>query len=148
MIKTYRIGDVAALLNLKPFVLRFWETEFRQLRPQRTPKGQRVYTEKDVELLRRIRYLLHEKGMTIDGARRKLSGKASPAPGCPPLNTERLEARMQSLPLSLSLSPQEPEDRGSTAKNPAPAARPASSGALREILEQLRAVRALLVKEL
>ena len=107
MIKTYRIGDVAALLNLKTYVLRFWETEFRQLCPLRTPRGQRIYTEKDVELLRRIQYLLHEKGMTIDGARRKLLGRASPAPGSPALNTERLEARMQSLPLSLS--PQEPE---------------------------------------
>lgn len=98
--KTYKIGDVAALLNLKTYVLRFWETEFRQLRPHRTPKGQRIYTEKDVELLRRIQYLLHEKGMTIEGARRRLSEKKAPASQAP-LDSERLETRFQNLPLSI-----------------------------------------------
>ncbi len=70
--KTYRIGDVATLLELKSYVLRFWETEFSQLAPLRTGKGQRLYTEEHVTLLKRIKYLLHEQGMTIDGARRVL----------------------------------------------------------------------------
>ena len=69
---TYRIGEVAELLDLKTHVLRFWETEFPQLAPLRTGKGQRLYTEENVALLRRIRQLLHEQGMTIEGARRVL----------------------------------------------------------------------------
>lgn len=75
--KTYRIGEVAKMLQLKSYVLRFWETEFPQLSPSRTEKGQRLYTEKDVELLRSIRHLLHERGLTIDGARKELTAQSS-----------------------------------------------------------------------
>ncbi len=74
--RTYRIGEVAELLNLKTSVLRFWETEFPQLAPLRTESGQRIYLEEHVALLRRIQQLLHEQGMTIDGARRVLAGKS------------------------------------------------------------------------
>ena len=74
--KTYRIGEAAELLDLKTHVLRFWESEFPQLAPLRTDKGQRFYTESDLALLRRIRQLLHEQGMTIVGARRVLEGSA------------------------------------------------------------------------
>ena len=74
--KTYRIGEAAELLNLKTHVLRFWETEFPQLDPLRTDKGQRLYTETHLALLRRIQQLLHEQGMTIEGARRVLEGRA------------------------------------------------------------------------
>ncbi len=76
--KTYRIGEVASMLGLKSYVLRFWETEFSQIDPLRTDKGQRVYTESHVALLKRIKYLLHEKGMTIEGARRMLRMSKSP----------------------------------------------------------------------
>ncbi|MBI4803762.1 MAG: MerR family transcriptional regulator [Desulfovibrio sp.] len=71
--KTYKIGQIAGLLGLKPFVLRFWETEFPALEPIRTPKGQRVYTEAHLRLLKTIQRLLHEEGMTLEGARRKLA---------------------------------------------------------------------------
>ncbi|WP_297826246.1 MerR family transcriptional regulator [uncultured Desulfovibrio sp.] len=74
--KHYRIGEAAELLNLKTHVLRFWESEFPQLAPLRTDKGQRLYTESHLALLRRIRQLLHEQGMTIEGARRVLEGSA------------------------------------------------------------------------
>ena len=77
--RLYRIGEAARALNLQTSVLRFWEGEFPALRPVRTPKGQRLYTESDMELLRRIRSLLHEQGMTIEGARRVLSGQAMPS---------------------------------------------------------------------
>lgn len=66
----YRIGEAAELLQLKSYVLRFWESEFPQLAPLRTDKGQRLYTEEHIALLRRIKHLLHEQGMTIEGARR------------------------------------------------------------------------------
>ncbi len=71
--KTYRIGDAARMLNLKTHVLRFWETEFPQLAPVRTEKGQRLYTEEHIQLLRNIRHMLHERGLTIDGARKELA---------------------------------------------------------------------------
>lgn len=74
--KKYRIGEVAEMLKLKSSVLRYWESEFTQLIPHRTDKGQRYYSEEEVVLLRRIKQLLHEQGMTIDGAKRILNGTA------------------------------------------------------------------------
>ena len=68
--KLYRIGEVATLLNLKTSVLRFWESEFPELQPQRSAKGHRSYREKDVAVLRRIKQLLHEQGMTSEGSAR------------------------------------------------------------------------------
>lgn len=77
--RLYRIGEAARALNLQTSVLRFWEGEFPMLQPVRTPKGQRLYTEQDMMTLRAIRSLLHEQGMTIEGARRVLSqGSATP----------------------------------------------------------------------
>lgn len=73
MATTYKIGEAAALLNLKTYVLRFWETEFSEIVPLRTEKGQRLYTEEHLALLERIRYLLHDRGLTIGGARRTLA---------------------------------------------------------------------------
>jgi DNA-binding transcriptional MerR regulator len=71
--QTYKIGEAAALLNLKSYVLRFWESEFPQLNPMRTESGQRFYSEKDIALLRRICDLLHDRGLTIEGAKKILS---------------------------------------------------------------------------
>ena len=79
--KAYRIGEVAEILQLKSYVLRFWESEFPQLVPLRTEKGQRLYTEEHVALLRRIQTLLHDKGMTIDGARRILEHEGNSRTG-------------------------------------------------------------------
>ena len=75
-LRTYKIGEIAGLTGLKPFVLRFWETEFPQLAPVRTPKGQRIYTEEHLELLGRIKTLLYDEKLTIDGARRRLAAEA------------------------------------------------------------------------
>lgn len=75
--KIYRIGEAAAKLNLKTYVLRFWEMEFSEIAPIRTEKGQRLYREEDIALLARIKYLLHERGLTIEGARRLLREEAS-----------------------------------------------------------------------
>ena len=71
--KSYKIGEVAGLTGLKPFVLRFWETEFPQLTPVRTQKGQRLYTDAHLALRARIKTLLYEEKLTIDGARRRLA---------------------------------------------------------------------------
>jgi len=71
--KTFRIGEAAEMLELKSYVLRYWETEFPQLVPNRTEKGQRLYTSGHVDLLRNIKDLLHVQGMTLEGARRVLA---------------------------------------------------------------------------
>ena len=68
----YRIGEVSRLTNLKPFVLRYWETEFPMLEPVKSPSGHRLYRQEDVEMVLRIKRLLYDEGFTIAGARRHL----------------------------------------------------------------------------
>ncbi len=68
----YRIGEVAEIVGVETHVLRYWETEFRSIRPQKSRSGQRVYSRKDVEKLVRVRDLLYTQGFTIAGARKKL----------------------------------------------------------------------------
>lgn len=74
--RTFKIGEVANLTGLKPFVLRYWETEFPQLTPIRTDKGQRLYTTDHLALIERIKALLYQEKLTIDGARRRLAETA------------------------------------------------------------------------
>src|SRR6202049_1888327 len=68
----FRIGEVAELCSLPAYVLRFWETEFPQLKPVKSSTGQRMYRRKDVESVLRIKQLLYEEGFTIPGARQHL----------------------------------------------------------------------------
>src|SRR5262244_3193450 len=68
----FRIGEVAGLVGVEPHVLRYWEREFRTIRPTKSAKGQRVYSRRDVENLLRVRDLLYQEGFTIAGAKRKL----------------------------------------------------------------------------
>ena len=71
----FRIGDVSELLGVKPFVLRFWETEFPTLQPRKGKTGHREYKRKDVELLLEIKRLLYDEGFTISGARKALKDR-------------------------------------------------------------------------
>jgi DNA-binding transcriptional MerR regulator len=68
----FRIGEVADLCRLPAYVLRFWETEFPQLKPVKSSTGQRMYRKRDVESVLRIKRLLYEQGFTISGARQQL----------------------------------------------------------------------------
>src|ERR1700681_781048 len=68
----FRIGEVSRLCQLPAYVLRFWETEFPQLKPVKSSTGQRMYRCKDVESVLRIKQLLYEEGFTIPGARQHL----------------------------------------------------------------------------
>jgi DNA-binding transcriptional MerR regulator len=68
----FRIGEVSRLCRLPSYVLRFWETEFPQLRPSKSSTGQRMYRKTDVENVLRIKKLLYEEGFTIAGARQYL----------------------------------------------------------------------------
>ena len=68
----FRIGEVASLVGVEPHVLRYWEREFRSIRPTKSAKGQRVYSRRDVENLMRVRELLYQEGFTIAGAKKRL----------------------------------------------------------------------------
>ena len=72
----FRIGEVAKMLALPTYVLRFWETEFPQLKPGKSGTGQRMYRRRDVENVLRIRKLLYEDGFTISGARQQIRVEA------------------------------------------------------------------------
>lgn len=68
----FRIGEVAKIVGVKPYVLRYWETEFSVLKPGKTPSRHRLYRRRDVETLLEIKSLLYEEGFTIAGAKKKL----------------------------------------------------------------------------
>jgi DNA-binding transcriptional MerR regulator len=72
----FRIGEVSRLAGIKPYVLRFWETEFSSLGPKKSGKGHRLYRRKDVELVLEIKRLLYEKRYTIEGARKYLDARS------------------------------------------------------------------------
>src|SRR2546425_4702150 len=68
----YKIGEVCQITDTQPYVLRFWESEFPQLAPKKSRSGQRLYRQKDLDLVRQIKRLLYDEGFTISGARKKL----------------------------------------------------------------------------
>ena len=68
----FRIGEASRLTATKPFVLRYWETEFPMLQPVKSPKGHRLYRREDIETVFTIKRLLYDEGFTIAGARRHL----------------------------------------------------------------------------
>ena len=77
----YRIGEVSEIVGVEPHVLRYWETEFRSIRPQKSRKGQRIYSRRDVDRLLKVKDLLYSHGFTIAGARKRLrEGGAEPTP--------------------------------------------------------------------
>lgn len=84
----YKIGEACKRLDIQPYVLRYWETEFPALSPSKSKSGQRVYSEEDVRVIHRIKELLYEEGYTIAGAKKKLetedlSNLREPAPPAP-----------------------------------------------------------------
>jgi len=73
----YKIGEACKALGIQPYVLRYWETEFPALTPSKSRSGQRVYSEKELEIIRRIKELLYDEGYTIAGAKKKLEVELS-----------------------------------------------------------------------
>ena len=82
----FRIGDVARICDLPAYVLRFWETEFPQLKPNKGGTGQRLYRRRDVELALRIKRLLYDEGYTIPGARQLLKSESKQQTAAPQLS--------------------------------------------------------------
>lgn len=101
----FRIGEVASLCRLPAYVLRFWETEFPQLKPVKSSTGQRMYRKRDVESVVRIKRLLYEDGFTIAGARTQLreetksdrTQSALPFPVSPSVNVAHLRHELQQI---------------------------------------------------
>ncbi len=78
----YKIGEACKLLDIQPYVLRYWETEFPELSPNKSRSGQRVYSEDELALIRRIKELLYDEGFTIAGAKKRLETElAAGGPG-------------------------------------------------------------------
>jgi DNA-binding transcriptional MerR regulator len=104
----FRIGEVATLCHLPAYVLRFWESEFPQLKPVKSSTGQRMYRRRDVESVLRIKQLLYEQGFTIVGARQQLraemkSDKSQAAIPFPAQSSTELQHIRQGLREILSL---------------------------------------------
>jgi len=72
----YRVGEVSHLVDVDPYVLRYWEKMFPQLKPKKDENGQRIYTQSDIDIVLRIKYLLYEERYTIAGAKKKLSNES------------------------------------------------------------------------
>ena len=95
----FRIGEVAELCRLPAYVLRFWESEFPQLKPVKSNTGQRMYRQRDVETVLHIKKLLYDQGFTIAGARQHLKdqAKGSPLPFPKRSSTDDLKKVRQGL---------------------------------------------------
>ncbi len=91
----FRIGEVAEIAEVEPYVLRFWETEFPSLKPSKTKSNRRQYSRRDVEHVLRIRDLLYEDGYTIPGARRRLKSRTPEAKIEVPARTRGLLGRIK-----------------------------------------------------
>ena len=99
----FKIGEAARLCGVKPYVLRYWETEFKSVKPEKTRSQQRLYRRRDVELLLKIRHLLYDKRYTIEGARSRLrdqghdEGPVVTPPPSPTIDKETLQKIKQGL---------------------------------------------------
>lgn len=71
----YKIGEACKVLDIQPYVLRYWETEFPSLAPSKSRSGQRVYTQRELAVIRRIKELLYDEGYTIAGAKKRLEAE-------------------------------------------------------------------------
>jgi DNA-binding transcriptional MerR regulator len=93
----FKIGEVAALAGVEPYVLRYWETEFKSIRPEKTRSKQRLYRRRDVETVLAIKRLLYDEGYRIDGAKRRLRELAGeePAPDAGQLRALAEELRTE-----------------------------------------------------
>ncbi len=153
----FRIGEVCELIKVQPHVLRYWETEFPMLAPQKNRAGQRVYRRKDVEMVMRIRDLLYEEKFTIAGAKKKLMDEirgGSPRSKTSPKETPAKETQADQPEQPMTAKPAEATEEaarpvetspsqaieppvGSSVESPTPALPPRSQRAIRMIKRDL-----------
>ncbi len=119
----YKIGEACKALGIQPYVLRYWETEFPALTPSKSRSGQRVYSEKELEIIRRIKELLYDEGYTIAGAKKKLEVELTS--GALGGDEDETATGTQA---SAVLAPASPAEKpASTRRQPAPSAVPAAA---------------------
>ena len=94
----FRIGEVSRLAGVKPYVLRYWETEFPSIGPKKSGSNHRLYRRKDVELILEIKRLLYDKRFTIEGARKFLESKAKSEPKLGPKPVKKQQADLFASP--------------------------------------------------
>ena len=143
----YRIGEACKQLDIQPYVLRYWETEFPVLNPKKSKAGQRVYSEEELGLIRRIKQLLYEEGYTIAGAKKKLDAElALAAPedeegGQPDLFAEPADEPAEAAESAVSDAPEAPR---AILDSPAAQQVERLRSGVREALAQARALLRLL----
>ncbi|WP_291318000.1 MerR family transcriptional regulator [Desulfuromonas sp.] len=113
----FKIGEVADLTGVKPHVLRYWESEFGSFRPVKSRSKQRLYRQKDIELVLRLKDLLYNQGFTIAGAKRVLRGGAIEEQGALPSShgseralLDEVRRELQALRRSLNSEPEGPSE--------------------------------------
>ena len=100
--RLYKIGEVCRMADVQPYVLRYWETEFPALAPNKSGGGQRMYTQREIDIILRIKQLLYSEGFTIAGAKKKLEtegaeGVAASIPEPPPMRAKSKDATKKAL---------------------------------------------------
>src|SRR5215472_8118865 len=96
--RLFKIGEVCRVADVQPYVLRYWETEFAALAPNKSGGGQRLYTQREIDVILRIKQLLYSEGFTIAGAKKKLetelsepvTAPAAPTPTSPSPNAKKV----------------------------------------------------------
>jgi DNA-binding transcriptional MerR regulator len=138
----YRIGDVARICGVEPYVLRFWETQFPNLKPNKGGTGQRLYRRREVELALRIQQLVHQEGYTLAGARQAL--EAAPRPrakqGVLALTEEQAQKRLETATAAIGRARAELRDLARQLAVPEPTVqrrRPRVAGTLAQSEPQL-----------
>jgi DNA-binding transcriptional MerR regulator len=134
----FTIGEVSDLCGVKPYVLRYWEQEFTQLKPMKRRGNRRYYQHHEVLLIRRIRDLLYEQGFTISGARNRLADAMGAAPTIPPEFNAEPEGDDEAVPGGVA-----PVSTAAGPSDGSPAVAALSPG---EIRDELLAIRTLLAE--
>lgn len=93
----FRIGEVSGLTRTKPYVLRYWETEFPTLKPAKSRSGHRLYRRQDVETVFEIKRLLYQEGFTIEGARRHLAGNSAGSDESAPVHSSQIGQQLRAV---------------------------------------------------
>lgn len=162
----YKIGEACKSLDIQPYVLRYWETEFPALKPSKSKSGQRVYSERDLEVIRRIKELLYDEGYTIAGAKKKLDSEGPiSAPAAEEKKPKAAAGKSKAKPKAAAPAKPKPapkKPRKPTAKpkkaaarktaasstpEPPPAMSPEVRKAIRKALADTRSLLALLDKK-
>jgi DNA-binding transcriptional MerR regulator len=122
----YKIGDVCRIADVQPYVLRYWESEFPALAPDRSQSGPRTYSERELKLIEQIKRLLYDEGYTIAGAKKRLEGEgAAPAkPEPKPAKETKADTNPAVAPIPPAAARVEKTARPARAPRPVPAAPP------------------------